>query len=64
MSTTERAAWALCVSADDQVGRRVGMIELDPVIEHPVVDLALALGDDAVSGAAEESDLHIGRQCP
>jgi hypothetical protein len=38
------------------------MIELDPVIEQAVVDLALAFGDDAVSGAAEIQRLHIRRQ--
>ena len=48
--------------AHDQVGRRKGMIELDAVLEHAVVDHALPLGDDAVSGAAEEQRLHIGRE--
>ena len=48
--------------AGDQVGRGEGMVELDAVLEHAVIDLALALGDDAVAGAAQIKRLHIGRQ--
>ena len=46
--------------AHDQVGRGIGMIELDAVLQHAVVDLALPVGDDRIAGAAEKQRLDIG----
>ena len=57
MSTHLAGGLRALSQAHDQVGRRKGMIELDAVLEHAVVDLALALGDDGVAGAAQEQRL-------
>ena len=62
VSTTPARSLGALRHAHDEVGRRIGVVEFDAVFQHAVVDLALPVGDDGISGAAQEKSLNEGGQ--